>query len=109
MEIMFVGIDHGKNSCSVAGIDATGRVRLRKRLARELTALGHDVRLMSPEYVRQYVKAQKNDKRDAEGAVPTANSICPIFGSSVAVANRTRTGPKCRVVQRQGQPILRRT
>jgi transposase len=28
---------------------------------------GHDVRLMSPEYVRPYVKAQKNDDRDAEG------------------------------------------
>ena len=30
-------------------------------------AHGHDVRLMSPEYVRPYVKAQKNDDRDAEG------------------------------------------
>ncbi len=94
MDIVVLGIDLGKNSCTVAGLDATGRVRLRKRLtregvralaqklpacrigmeaccgahhlARELSALGHDVRLMSPEYVRPYVKAQKNDERDAE-------------------------------------------
>src|ERR1044071_1038498 len=35
-------------------------------LARQLAAQGHEVRLMSPEYVRPYVKAQKNDDRDAE-------------------------------------------
>src|SRR5580693_5335140 len=33
---------------------------------------GHDVRLMSPEYVRPYVKAQKNDDRDAEGIAEAA-------------------------------------
>jgi transposase len=31
---------------------------------RLLEAQGHKVRLMSPEYVRPYVKAQKNDDRD---------------------------------------------
>jgi transposase len=36
-------------------------------LGRLLTAQGHMVKLMSPEYVRPYVKAQKNDDRDAEG------------------------------------------
>src|SRR5690349_13102270 len=35
-------------------------------MGRSLAALGHEVRLMSPEYVRPYVKAQKNDDRDAE-------------------------------------------
>jgi transposase len=35
-------------------------------LGRQLAAQGHQVRLMSPEYVRPYVKAQKNDERDAE-------------------------------------------
>lgn len=34
---------------------------------------GHDVRLMSPEYVRPYVKAQKNDDRDAEGIAEAAS------------------------------------
>jgi transposase len=36
-------------------------------LGRVFAGHGHDVRLMSPEYVRPYVKAQKNDDRDAEG------------------------------------------
>jgi transposase len=36
-------------------------------LGRIFSSHGHDVRLMSPEYVRPYVKAQKNDDRNAEG------------------------------------------
>ena len=95
MDIHVLGIDLGKNSCSVVGLDATGRVVMRRRMRREsvvalaaklpgcivameaccgahhlgrlLGAEGHEVRLMSPEYVRPYVKAQKNDDRDAEG------------------------------------------
>src|SRR6476659_8147442 len=95
MHIAVLGIDLGKNSCSVAGLDDTGRVVVRRRLRREnivkftaslapclvameaccgahhlgriLRAQGHQVRLMSPEYVRPYVKAHKNDDRDAEG------------------------------------------
>ena len=35
-------------------------------MGRALAAQGHVMRLMSPEYVRPYVKAQKNDDRDAE-------------------------------------------
>ena len=94
MAISVLGIDLGKNSCSVVGLDNTGRVVLRRRVARaglaELLsklppcvvameaccgahfvgraaqARGHQVRLMPPEYVRPYVKAQKNDDRDAE-------------------------------------------
>jgi transposase len=34
---------------------------------------GHEIRLMSPEYVRPYVKAQKNDDRDAEGIAEAAS------------------------------------
>ena len=41
-------------------------------LGRLFAAHGHDVRLMSPEYVRPYVKAQKNDDRDAEGIAEAA-------------------------------------
>ena len=41
-------------------------------LGRLLTAQGHTVRLMSPEYVRPYVKAQKNDDRDAEAIAEAA-------------------------------------
>jgi transposase len=41
-----------------------------------LAAHGHIVRLMPPEYVRRYVKAQKNDNRDAEAS---AEGICRKF------------------------------
>jgi hypothetical protein len=41
-------------------------------LGRLLVAQGHTVRLMSPEYVRPYVKAQKNDDRDAEAIAEAA-------------------------------------
>ena len=41
-------------------------------LGRVFAAHGHDVRLMSPEYVRPYIKAQKNDDRDAEGIAEAA-------------------------------------
>ena len=82
MDIVIVGIDLGKNSCSLAGSDASGRVVLRRRmrrsavgsfvtslrrcvvameaccgahhLGRVFAAQGHEVRLMSPEYVRPY-------------------------------------------------------
>lgn len=41
-------------------------------LGRLLSDQGHEVRLMSPEYVRPYVKAQKNDDRDAEAIAEAA-------------------------------------
>src|ERR1700716_4766016 len=41
-------------------------------LGRLLKAQGHTVRLMSPEYVSPYVKAQKNDDRDAEAIAEAA-------------------------------------
>ena len=98
--ISVLGIDLGKNVCSVVGLDASGAVVLRRRAKREtllmlaaklppcivameaccgahhlgrvFAAHDHDVRLMSPEYVRPYVKAQKNDDRDAEGIAEAA-------------------------------------
>jgi transposase len=100
MTVTVLGIDLGKNSCSVAGLDQTGRVVLRRRLSRDgvvrlcaklptctvameaccgahhlgrvLRDQGHEVRLMSPEYVQPYVKAQKNDERDAEAIAEAA-------------------------------------
>ena len=99
-DVRILGVDLGKNSCSVVGMDGEGRVVLRRRMRREsivglaaklpgcivameaccgahhlgraLTARGHEVRLMSPEYVRPYVKAQKNDDRDAEAIAEAA-------------------------------------
>jgi transposase len=101
MSIVILGIDLGKNSCSIVGFDANGTVVVRRRMRRDgviafaaklapcvmameaccgahhmgrsLAALGHEVRLMSPEYVRPYVKAQKNDDRDAEAIAEAAS------------------------------------
>src|ERR1700733_5791518 len=91
MRIAVLGVDLGKNVCSLVGLNASGAVVLRRRAKRETVialaaklspcivgmeaccgAHGHDVRLMSPEYVRPYVKAQKNDDRDAEGIAEAA-------------------------------------
>lgn len=92
--IVTVGLDIAKSVFQVHGIDASGEVILRRRLtrsrvlalfenlprcvvgieacntshywARELIALGHDVRLMPAQYVKPYVKRGKNDAADAE-------------------------------------------
>jgi len=98
--IAVLGIDLGKNSVSLAGLDAAGAVVARKRTTREdaikfaaklapcivameaccgahfmgriLGSQGHTIRLMSPKYVKPYVKAQKNDDRDAEAIAEAA-------------------------------------
>ena len=94
MSAAFIGLDLAKSVFQVHGVDAHGKVVVTKRLrrdavlaffanlapcvvgmeacagshfwARELTRLGHTVRLMPPQYVKAYVKRQKNDRADAE-------------------------------------------
>ena len=94
MEITTIGLDLAKNVFQVHTVDAAGDVVVQKTLrraqllpfftkagpclvgieacgtshhwARELTALGHEVRLMPPAYVKPYVKRGKNDAVDAE-------------------------------------------
>ena len=89
-----IGIDTGKNTLHVIGLDEKGALVLRERvsrtriaarfvnvppcligmeacvgahhLSRQLKALGHDARLMPARYVRPYSRGQKNDFRDAE-------------------------------------------
>ena len=99
-----IGLDIAKSVFQVHGIDAEGKVIIRRQLkrryvlaffeklspclvgieacatshhwSRELKALGHNVRLMPPAYVKPYVKRQKNDAADAEAiceAVTRAN------------------------------------
>src|SRR5262249_43869947 len=92
--IATIGIDIGKNTFHVVGLDRNGAIVLRQKLSRrqvearlanmppcligmeacvgahhlsrQLKALGHDARLMPARYVRPYSKGQKNDFRDAE-------------------------------------------
>lgn len=94
MQITTVGLDLAKRVFQVHAVDASGSVVVRKALrrsqvlpfftalppclvgmeacgtshhwARELTKLGHEVRMMPPAYVKPYVKRGKNDAVDAE-------------------------------------------
>ncbi len=93
-EVTTIGIDLAKSVFQVHGVDAAGKTVIRKQLrrrqvlaffrkqspclvgleacatshhwAREIAALGHEVRLMPPRYVKPYVKRNKNDAADAE-------------------------------------------
>lgn len=99
-DITIVGIDLATSVFQVHATNAEGRTIVRKRLprtrflafmfavppcvvaveacatlhhwARELQALGHDVRLIPPTYVKPFVKRQKNDANDAEAIVEAA-------------------------------------
>jgi transposase len=92
--VTVIGVDIGKNSFHVVGLDRRGAIVLRQKwsrgqvesrfanmpacligmeacvgahhLSRRLKALGHDARMMPAKYVRPYSKGQKNDFRDAE-------------------------------------------
>ena len=94
MDVTTIGLDLAKSIFQVHGVDANGRVVIRKSLrraqmlsffarlasclvgmeacgtshywARELIKLGHEVRLMPPAYVKPYVKRSKTDAADAE-------------------------------------------
>ena len=93
MQVSTIGIDLAKNVFQVHGVDGQGKVVLTRQLrrkqvieffnkippcligmeacatshywARELSKLGHTVRLIPPSYVKAYVKRSKNDAADA--------------------------------------------
>jgi transposase len=99
-QVTTVGLDLAKNLFQVHGADARGRPVLKRKLARgkvleffatlppclvgleacgaahywarELRKLGHEVRLMPPQYVRPYVKTNKHDAADAEACCEAA-------------------------------------
>lgn len=101
MDITRIGIDLAKQVFQVHGVDRDGRAVVRKQLrrsqmlayfsklppmligmeacgsshywARELRGMGHDARLMAPQFVKPYVKSGKNDANDAE-------AICEAVG-----------------------------
>ena len=94
MTVATIGLDIAKNVFQVHGVGANGQVIVRRQLrrtqvleffgklspclvgleacsgahdwARQLVKLGHEVRLMPPQYVKPYVKRHKNDAADAE-------------------------------------------
>lgn len=118
-EVSIIGVDLAKNVFQVHGAAADGSVVFRKKLsrpqfarfmadqppcvvameacasahhwARELTGLGHEIRLIAPHYVKPFVKRQKNDAADAEAIVeaalrPTMRFVEPKTGEQQARA-----------------------
>jgi transposase len=103
MKITTIGVDLAKNVMQVHGVDERGEAVLKKQLrrhkvsaffanlepclvgmeacgsahhwARELEKLGHEVKLMAPQFVKPYVKTNKSDAADAE-------AICEAVGRS---------------------------
>jgi transposase len=124
MQITTIGLDIAKNVFQVHGIDSNEKVVVRKQLrrsqvlaffkavppclvgmeacatahywARELTKLGHRVRLMPAKDVKAYVKRNKNDAADAE-------AICE------AVRRPTMRFVQVKSAEQQGQLMLHRT
>jgi transposase len=123
-QVVVVGLDIAKSVFQVHGVGRDGGVVVRRRLrrsrvlpffatvepcrigieacatghywARELRALGHDVRLMAPSHVKPYVKRQKNDAADAE-------AICE------AVGRPTMRFVPVKTAEQQSVMVLHRT
>mgnify|MGYP006289993805 CR=1 FL=1 len=92
-KVVRLGVDLGKNTFHLVGVDAAGQLALKKKRtrrnllaflaqlepcligleacggahhwAREMAKLGHEVRLMNPKFVKAYVQGNKNDYNDA--------------------------------------------
>lgn len=124
MQITTIGLDLAKSVFQAHGVDADGRTVLAKRLlrkqmipffsklppcligveacatahhwARTLSAMGHEVRLMPPSYVKGYVKRGKSDALDAE-------AICE------AVQRPTMRFVPVKTVEQQGILMAHRT
>jgi transposase len=101
MQVVRIGLDLAKYVFEVHGVDSLGKIAVRKTLRRDAVAgffanlprclvgmeasngahywarllsnLGHEVRLISPQFVTPYVKSNKNDRNDAE-------AICEAVG-----------------------------
>lgn len=101
MNITTLGIDLAKNCFQLHGTDARGKAIIKEKISRkrllsfvanlskctvlmeacgasnywgrEFLKLGHEVKLMSPQYVKPFVKTNKNDANDAEAIVEAGN------------------------------------
>src|SRR5437868_646024 len=128
--ITTIGLDIAKSAFQVHGIDAEGKVVLRRQLkrgyvlaffeklppclvgleacasshhwSRELQALGHSVRLMPPAYVKPYVKRQKNDMADAEAICEAVTRANMRF-----VATKTPEQQSCLMLHRTRHLFIR--
>jgi transposase len=125
-----IGLDIAKSVFQVHGIDAKGKVLIRRKLkrryvlaffeklppcligieacatshhwSRQLKALGHSVRLMPPAYVKPYVKRQKNDAADAEAICEAVTRANMRF-----VETKTPEQQSCLMLHRTRQLFIR--
>ncbi len=121
MKDTMIGVDLAKAVFQIHGASMTGQVRFRRKLsrqqfrnfmaeqppalvimeacgsahywAREMASLGHEVKLIAPQYVRPFVKRQKNDAADAEAIVIAAQR--PEMRSSSRSRRLSRSEPYC--------------
>ena len=120
-EVSIIGLDLAKNVFQAHGAAADGTVVFRRKLgraqvlrffagqprclvameacasahhwARAIEAVGHEVRLIAPGYVKPFVKRQKNDAADAEAIAeaasrPTMRFVAVKTDAQRAAANR---------------------
>ena len=125
-----IGLDIAKSVFQVHGVDAQGKVIVRRQLkrrcvlaffqklppcligieacasshywSRELQALGHTVRLMPPAYLKPYVKRQKNDCADAEAICEAVTRASMRF-----VATKTVEQQSCLMLHRTRHLLIR--
>ena len=125
-----IGLDIAKSVFQVHGVDAQGKVIVRRQLkrrcvlaffqklppcligieacasshywSRELQAFGHTVRLMPPAYVKPYVKRQKNDCADAEAICEAVTRASMRF-----VATKTVEQQSCLMLHRTRHLLIR--
>src|SRR3712207_2185683 len=123
-EVSTIGLDLAKSVFQAHGADAAGAVIFRRKLrrdqvlaffasqprclvameacagghywVREIGALGHEIRLIPPAYVKPFVKRQKNDMADAEAICeaalrPTMRFVTPKSAEAQAAATVFRT------------------
>lgn len=118
-QVSIVGLDLAKRVFQVHGATADGSIAIRKKLsrgqvlaffadlppcvvameacatahywAREIGALGHNVRLVPPAYVKPFVKRQKNDAADAEAIAEAASRPTMRFVEPKSPQQQART------------------
>ncbi|MBI0655337.1 IS110 family transposase [Escherichia coli] len=128
--VALIGIDLGKHSFHIHCQDKSGNALLRKKftrtklmqflvtcpssvvvmeacagahfMARRISDIGHDVKLISPQYVRPFVKSNKNDFIDAEAICEAASRPSMRF-----VQPRTETQQAMRALHRVRESLIR--
>jgi len=129
-ESALIGIDLGKHSFHLHGQDKSGREVFRKKcsrsqmmqffsnlvactvvmeacagahhVARKLTAMGHQTKLISPQFVRPFVKGNKNDFVDAEAICEAASRPAMRFVTPKTEAQQTLS-----VLHRMRESLIR--